>query len=79
MSSSGQRSGGSRGLALGSFRSRLLELEAAGDPVDVALAGDDTLQGALHVGRDHVLVATPEGEWVAALSALRWVRATAPA
>ncbi|MFI5046346.1 MAG: hypothetical protein ACHQIG_04730 [Acidimicrobiia bacterium] len=70
--------GGCRGLALGTFRARLLELEAGDDPVDVALDGDDTLHGALQVGRDHIVVHTPGGEWVVALSAVRWVRVPAP-
>jgi hypothetical protein len=71
--------GGGRGLPLDSFRARLLELEAARQPVEVgAMTVDGTHRGCLTVGRDHVVVDDDDTSWLVAFSALRSVHAAPP-
>lgn len=56
------RAGGRTGARAASFRARLLELEAAGEPVLVATSmGLDTFTGALSVGTDLVVLTTTAG------------------
>jgi hypothetical protein len=57
------------------FRARLLELELDGATVEIMTTDGDAAAGLLRaVGRDHVLVATPDSECFVALSALATVR-----
>jgi len=56
------RAGGRTGARTASFRARLLELEAAGEPVIIATSmGLDTFTGALSVGADLAVIATVAG------------------
>jgi len=71
--------GGSRGIAPLTFRARLLELESLACEVDIAHLDGEIVSGVLRVGRDHVQVVAPGATWVIAVSALRWVRESAPA
>ena len=66
------RAGGRTGARTASFRGRMLELEAAGDPVTVATAiGPDAYVGTLSVGTDLLVIATSAGvETVVALPAV---------
>jgi hypothetical protein len=58
--------------AVATFRARLLEHEAAGEPVIVgAPALDGTVQGAMTVGADHVIITVDEIE--TALAQISWV------
>jgi len=77
--------GGTRGIALGSFRARLLELEMTGARVELgASIGEDQHRGSLTVGRDHVVLVDADDHdedprtWVIALSAVQWVRPATP-
>jgi hypothetical protein len=71
------RHGGTRGRTVESFRARLLEREAAGEPVEVATSlHDGRCYGHLTVGRDHVVLDDADGTTtVVALDAIQWVRA----
>jgi hypothetical protein len=70
------RTGGSHGAAVGGFRARLLELEAAGAMVDVGTAVLDRVAcGRLTVGRDHVVVDDGDTVTVIGMGAIDWVRA----
>jgi hypothetical protein len=66
------RAGGRSGAPTATFRARLLELEAAGAPVAIAIAtamGPESFTGILSVGTDVVVIATTTGvETVIALS-----------
>jgi hypothetical protein len=69
-------SGGSRGLDVGSFRARVLELEMADARVELGVSVSvGTVHGLLTVGRDHLVVADgDDAETVVALDAVRSVR-----
>jgi hypothetical protein len=68
------RAGGRSGAQAASFRARLLELEAAGEPVTIAATfGPDRVTGTLSVGVDVVMIATAVGETVIALAAVATV------
>jgi hypothetical protein len=66
--------GGTRGVELRGFRSRLLELE--GDPVEAGIAHfDGVTRGTLTVGRDHVSLESDGVTTVLGLATVDWVRA----
>jgi len=73
-------SGGSRGLDVGSFRARLLELEMNETVVDLGLTiWSGSCRGRLTVGRDHVVVVDDDHvDMVVALSAVQSVRVVDP-
>jgi hypothetical protein len=71
------RSGGTRGLDVGSFRARLLELEMREGDVELGVAlAEGACVGRLTVGRDHVAVVDPVDDLtqVISLAAVWWVR-----
>jgi hypothetical protein len=72
------RSGGRSATRAGTFRARLLELEAAGAPVVItATTGTDRFNGTLGVGTDLVVITSISGiETVIALSAVASVAPT---
>jgi hypothetical protein len=71
------RAGGTRGVAVTTFRARLLELEMERVTVEVGTEpAGALLRGRLRVGRDHVVVDDFDGaQAVVVWSALAWVRA----
>ncbi len=73
-------SGGSRGLDVGSFRVRLLELEMNATVVDIdATIWSGSCRGRLTVGRDHLAVVDDDRvETVFALSGVQSVRVADP-
>ena len=67
--------GGTRGVDVGSFRARLLELEMAEQVLDVRIGIlSGSCRGRLTVGRDHVVVHHDDGDTVVALAAVHSVR-----
>jgi hypothetical protein len=79
------RTGGTRGDAVTTFRTRLLELEMAEGDVEIGThVSGDVVRGRLIVGHDHVIVRDDEagdgggGEMVIAFTALAWVRPVSP-
>ena len=70
------RTGGTRGEAVTTFRTRLLELEMDGLELEIgADAAGGVVCGEITVGRDHVIVHhDEEAETVIALPAVAWVR-----
>jgi hypothetical protein len=64
------RTGGTRGDAATTFRTRLLELEAREQEVEVRTTSGDTVRGLHRVGHDHLIV----GEHLVAFAAVIWVR-----
>jgi hypothetical protein len=70
--------GGGRGIALDSFRARLLELEADRRRVELGTrVGDGVMRGRIEVGFDHAAVVDDAGvtSAVVGMGALEWVRA----
>ena len=76
---SSARTGGTRGEAAGTFRTRLLQLETDDRVVEVGAAAlDDVYRGGIVVGRDHVIVDDGDGTVATvALAAVGWVREAA--
>jgi hypothetical protein len=72
------RRGGRRPEAVPSLRARLLELEAAQQPVRVLIADGTDAPGTLEVGADHVVVTSADAAVVVKLAAIAAVVVASP-